>query len=190
MAESFWLDREFTKQDYTQTKLPRGDYENCRFVDCLFSKGFLDNQNFVECTFEGCDFTNTNIAHTIFNDVTFEGCKIVGLQFETCNQLLISLKFIGCNLSIASFIGMHLPNIEFYNCKLHQTDFTDAHLKQAKFPNCDLENAIFENTNLEQADFTSAINFNIDPSINQMKKTRFNKDELIGLLKKYDIVVT
>jgi len=170
MAESFWLDREFTRQDYTQTKLPKGDYENCRFVDCLFSKGFLDNQNFVECT--------------------FEGCKMVGLQFETCNPLLISLKFIGCNLSVASFIGMHLPNIAFYNCKLHQTDFTDTNLKQSKFLDCDLENAIFENTNLEQADFTSAINFNIDPSINQMKKTRFNKDELIGLLKKYDIVVT
>ena len=85
---------------------------------------------------------------------------------------------------------MHLPNIEFYNCKLHQTDFTDAHLKQAKFLDCDLENAIFENTNLEQADFTSAINFSIDPSVNSLKKTRFDKDGLIGLLKKYDIVVT
>ncbi len=190
MAGSFWSDQEFTKQDYTQNKLPKGDYENCCFVDCLFSKGFLDNQNFVECTFEGCDFTNTNIAHTIFNDVSFENCKMVGLQFETCNQLLLSLAFRGCNLSVASFTGMHLPSIQFHDCKLHQTDFTNTHLKQAKFPNCDFKNAIFENTNLEQADFTSALNFDIDPSINQLKKTHFSKDGLIGLLKKYDIVVT
>ncbi|NDV17173.1 pentapeptide repeat-containing protein [Muricauda sp. TY007] len=186
----FWTDQEFIKQDYTQTKLPKGDYENCRFVNCLFSKGFLDNQNFVECTFEGCDLTNTNISHTIFNDVTFEECKMVGLQFETCNQLLLSLNFVGCNLSVASFIGMHLPSIQFNDCKLHQTDFSEAHLKQAEFSGCDLENTLFENTNLEQADFTSALNFNIDPSINQLRKTRFSRDGLIGLLKKYDLVVT
>ena len=53
MAETFWNDQEFTKQDYTQQKLPKGDYENCRFVDCLFSKGYLDNQNFVRGQYLG-----------------------------------------------------------------------------------------------------------------------------------------
>tara|TARA_B100000949_G_scaffold221675_4_gene222611 strand:- start:10964 stop:11221 length:258 start_codon:yes stop_codon:yes gene_type:complete len=85
---------------------------------------------------------------------------------------------------------MDLPRTDFEGCKFHQTDFSEADLKQSKFPNCDFENAIFDNTNLEQADFSSAIHFNIDPSINQVKKTRFSKDGLIGLLKKYDIVVT
>ena len=134
MSANFWTDQKFTKRDYTKQKLPKGDYENCRFVDCLFSKGYLDNQNFVECTFEGCDLTNTNIANTTFNDVTFKDCKMVGVQFETCSQLLLSLRFSGCNLSVASF--------------------------------------------------------NIDPSINHIKKTRFSEGGLIGLLKKYDIVVT
>jgi len=190
MPANFWTDQEFTKEDYTQKKLPKGDYENCRFVDCLFSKGYLDNQNFVECTFEGCDLTNTNIANTTFNEVTFMDCKMVGVQFETCSQLLLSLHFSGCNLSVASFHGMDLPRIIFDGCKLHQTDFSEAHLKQAGFSGCDLENALFENTNLEQADFTSAVNFDIDPSINHIKKTRFSESGLIGLLKKYDIVVT
>ena len=85
---------------------------------------------------------------------------------------------------------MDLPRIGFQDCKLHQTDFSEAHLKQAEFSGCDLENALFENTNLEQSDFTSATNFNIDPSINHIKKTRFSEGGLIGLLKKYDIVVT
>ena len=96
MAQPFWFDQEFTKQDYTQNKLPKGDYENCRFVDCLFTKGFLDNQNFVECTFEGCDFTNTNIAHTIFNEVTFVDCKMVGVQFETCNPMVLAFQSANC----------------------------------------------------------------------------------------------
>lgn len=190
MTTSFWEDKEFTKKDYTQNPLPKGNYENCHFVDCLFSESFLDNQNFVECTFEGCDLTNANIAHTTFNDVTFDNCKMVGVQFETCNHLLLSLHFIGCNLSVSSFHGMDLPCTDFEGCKFHQTDFSEADLKQSKFANCDFENAIFDNTNLEQADFSSAIHFNIDPSINRVKKTRFSKDGLIGLLKKYDIVVT
>ena len=190
MSANFWTDQKFTKRDYTKQKLPKGDYENCRFVDCLFSKGYLDNQNFVECTFEGCDLTNTNIANTTFNDVTFKDCKMVGVQFETCSQLLLSLRFSGCNLSVASFHGMDLPRIIFDGCKFHQTDFTDSNLIQAKFPECDFENALFDGTHLEQADFTSAVNFNIDPSINHIKKTRFSESGLIGLLKKYDIVVT
>lgn len=190
MAQPFWFDQEFTKQDYTQNKLPKGDYENCRFVDCLFSKGFLDNQNFVECTFEGCDFTNTNIAHTIFNEVTFVDCKMVGVQFETCNPMVLAFQFTGCNLSVASFYGMEIPKTTFLNCKLHQVDFSEANLKMSQFPNSDLENAIFNHTQLEQVDFSSAFNFSIDPSINTLKKSKFSKEGLIGLLKKYDIVVT
>ena len=85
---------------------------------------------------------------------------------------------------------MDLPRTVFEDCKMHQTDFTETQLKEGKFPNCDFENAIFDQTNLERADFTSALNFNIDPSINHLKKTRFSKEGLIGLLKKYDIVVT
>lgn len=190
MAESFWVDQEFIKQEYTAHKLPKGDYENCRFVDCTFAKGFLDNQNFVECSFEGCDFTNTNIAHTIFNDISFMGCKMVGLQFETCNPLLSTFQFRRCNLSVASFHGMSLPQTLFEDCKLHQVDFSQAQLKGCTFHGSDFKDAIFVNTDLEQADFTSAVNFNIDPSVNHLKKSKFSKDGLIGLLKKYDIVVT
>ncbi len=190
MADNFWLEQEFVKQDFTQTKLPKGDYEECSFVDCLFSKGFLDNQNFVDCTFDGCDLTNTNIAHTIFNGATFKSCKMVGVQFGTCNQLLLTLHFLDCNLSVASFIGMNLPQIQFMDCRLHQTDFTDTQLTMAKFPNCDFDNAIFENTDLSGADLSTAFGFNIDPTINQLRKTRFSQEGLIGLLKKYDIVVT
>ena len=190
MALTFWTEQEFIKEDYRQTKLPKGDYENCRFVDCLFSEGYLDNQNFVECTFEGCDFTNANISHSIFNTVSFVGCKMVGLRFETCDPLLLSIHFEGCNLSLASFYGMELPQTLFTNCKMHQVDFSETHLRGSSFPETDLENAIFDQTDLEQVDFVSAFNFNIDPSKNKVRKAKFSKEGLIGLLKKYDIAVT
>ena len=84
-----------------------GIYDNNLKMSVAEWQKSVNNQNFVECTFEGCDLTNTNISHTIFNDVTFERCKMVGLQFETCDQLLMSFKFVGCNLSVASFSGLN-----------------------------------------------------------------------------------
>ena len=47
----------------------------------------------------------------------------------------------------------------------------------------------FEGSILDKANFINAINFTIDPTTNSLKKAKFHKDGLIGLLKKYDIVV-
>ncbi|MEO0571905.1 MAG: pentapeptide repeat-containing protein [Bacteroidota bacterium] len=185
----FFADKKWVKKDYRDHRLPKGDYENCTFEDCQFQEGFLDNQHFVECQFLDCDLTNTNIAHTQFNDVVFEGCKLVGIRFETCDPLLSSFQFKGCNLSLASFYKMDMSNTVFCNCKLQKVDWTLTNLTNTKFKDCNLENAIFESSILEEADFTSAFNFNIDPTRNTIKKSKYNKEGLIGLLKKYDLVV-
>jgi len=48
---------------------------------------------------------------------------------------------------------------------------------------------MFENTNLQKVDLRSAINYSINPEINQIKKAKFSASGLRGLLEKYDIVV-
>ena len=181
--------KQFEKKDFRIHKLPKADYEYCRFSDCQFQEGYLDNQHFVECVFENCNLTNSNIAHTQFNDVVFKGCKLVGLHFETCDPLLFNFQFEGCNLSLASFYEMVLANTHFEECTLHQTDFTLTDLTNSQFNQCDLKNAVFDNSNLTGVDFSSATNFSIDPNQNTIKKAKFNRASLIGLLKKYDIVV-
>jgi uncharacterized protein YjbI with pentapeptide repeats len=70
---------------------------------------------------------------------------------------------------------------------LHQVDFSLTEAKSCSFNHCDLENAIFESTNLEKSDFSSAINFNIHPANNNLKGTVFSEDNLIGLLKPFQI---
>ncbi|NKI30880.1 pentapeptide repeat-containing protein [Croceivirga thetidis] len=185
----FIQDKEFKKLDFSKDKLPKGNYEYCRFYDCHFEKGFLDNQHFVECHFEKCNLTNVNVANTQFNDVMFDTCKLVGVLFETCDPLLLNFQFKGCNLSLASFYEMKLPNTYFDDCILHQTDFTLSNLTNTKFFNCDLKNAVFERTNLKGVDFYTAFNFEIDPELNTLTKAKFRQESLIGLLKKYDIVV-
>ena len=185
----FFADKTYVREDFRKNRLPKGDYENCIFEECLFQESFLDNQHFTECQFVQCDLTNTNVAHTQFNDVTFQECKLVGIHFETCDPLLSTLQFKNCNLSLASFYEMDIAHTLFDACKLHEVDFIRATLKKCSFPQCDFKNAVFENTNLEGADFTSAFNFDIDPSKNTIKKAKYSKEGLIGLLKKYDIVV-
>ncbi|WP_243414790.1 pentapeptide repeat-containing protein [Flagellimonas aquimarina] len=175
--------------DYTKNRLPKADYENCIFENCKFSDSYLDNQNFMECEFIECDLGNANVKNTIFKEVVFKRCKLIGLHIEDCNDFLMSFQFENCNLNLASFLGMKLANTRFTECKLVQTDFAQADLTKALFLNCNMENAIFQHTVLEKADLSTSFNFNIDPEQNRLKKAKFSKDNLRGLLKKYDIVI-
>ncbi|SHG73418.1 pentapeptide repeat-containing protein [Flagellimonas flava] len=190
MHKQFIADKKYKGEDYSQNPLPRADYENCVFTNCNFAGGFLDNQNFMECEFVDCDLTNTNIKHTIFKETVFRGSKLVGLRFEDCNDLLLSMRFQSCNLTLASFFGLSLQGTHVVDCLLVETDFSEADLSQALFDQCNLEKALFHRTLLYQTDFTTSFNLDIDPEQNQLKKTQFSKENLIGLLKKYDIVVT
>ena len=190
MNAPFIADRTFVNEDFTSSRLEKGDYENCVFEGWLFKEGYLDNQNFMECEFVNCDLTNSNIKHTIFKETSFKGCKLTGLRFEECNHLLLSIRFEDCNMTLTSFNGLALKGTFFSNCILQESDFTDSDLSFAQLPYCNLKKAIFENTVLHQTDFTESIEIDIDPALNQLKKTKFSKENVIGLLKKYDIVVT
>ena len=66
---------------------------------------------------------------------------------------------------------------------------TNAEFQGAQFEACDLNKAAFENTNLEGADLTSAYNFSIDPEKNRVKKARFSRTGLAGLLMKYELKI-
>ncbi len=189
MSGAFVLDKTYENQDFSANRLEKGEFENCTFINCNFSNGYLDNQNFMECEFVDCDLTNANIKHSIFKETSFKGSKLVGVRFEDCNDLLLSVAFEDCNLTLASFYGLSLKGTIFNNCILVETDYTEADLTQGVFSGCKMQKAIFHQTNLHGADLSTAIEFDINPEHNQLKKTRFGKDNLIGLLKKYDIVI-
>ncbi|KQC30338.1 pentapeptide repeat-containing protein [Flagellimonas eckloniae] len=190
MSNSFIADKTFDNQDYSETRLKKADYENCIFKNCKFSNGFLDNQNFMECQFLECDLTNANVKHTIFKECLFTSSKLMGLRFEDCNDFLLAVEFENSDLSFASFFQLSIKNTPFKDCKLIETDFTEADLTLSTFTNCNIDRAIFNQTILEKADFRTSFNFDIDPQQNKLKKARFSKENLIGLLKKHDIVVT
>lgn len=187
MNNAFVSDQTFKNQNYAQTRLPKGEYENCVFMGCDFSNGYLDNQNFTECEFIDCNLSNANIAHTVFNDVSFSLCKMIGLKFETLNAFLLSFSFNSCTLNLSSFYQMQLKNMRFVECKLIETDFAETNLTKALFDNCDMKNTVFENSILLEADLRTAYNLNLDPEKNRIKKAKFSKVGALGLLTKYGI---
>ena len=84
---------------------------------------------------------------------------------------------------------MKLKKTLFKNSKISEADFTDTDLTRSIFMNCDLQRTIFKNTNLEGVDFSTSFNYSIDPDSNRIKKARFSRQGLAGLLDKYDIEI-
>ena len=115
---------------------------------------------------------------------------MVGVSFEDCNPTLFSPDFKGCNLTMASFYGLTTKNLIFNGCTLVETDFTEADLTGVLFEHCNLQRAVFQQSILDKADFRTAEDFSLDPEKNKLAKAKFSRKNLLGLLKKYDIVVT
>jgi uncharacterized protein YjbI with pentapeptide repeats len=115
---------------------------------------------------------------------------MIGLKFEECNSFLMAFSFNHCVLNFSSFYQLNLKNTAFSECKLIEVDFTTANLTEASFNACNLEKAVFENTILEKTDLRNAFNFSIDPERNRLKKAKFSKENVEGLLSKYDILIT
>ncbi|MDC9722733.1 MAG: pentapeptide repeat-containing protein [Urechidicola sp.] len=175
--------------DYTNTRLPIGEYDNCNFINCNFSSSDISNCTFIECKFEDCNLSNTLTKNTAYQEVGFLNCKMMGLKFNSCNNFLLAISFKNCQLNLSSFYQLKIKNTPFNNCNLQEVDLTEADLTGSEFNNCDLNRVIFDQTNLEKVDFRTAINYEIDPENNRIKNARFSSGDLIGLLKKYRIKI-
>jgi uncharacterized protein YjbI with pentapeptide repeats len=125
-----------------------------------------------------------------FRDTRFSDCKLMGVQFTLHNDKLFHAHFENCNLQLSAFPKMSLKKMQFQQCNLREVDFTSAELPEASFDGCDLLGATFVDSNLEKADFRNAVNVALDPDQNRIKKAKFSRDGLAGLLQKYQIEVS
>ena len=108
MSQEFHQDQTFSQIDYTQHPFPKGEYDNCTFVDCKFENVDMAAMTFLECTFDTCDLTNAKIKSTSFNEVDFVNCKLLGVDFSLCNDFMFSVNFDSCNLELTSFAGLKI----------------------------------------------------------------------------------
>lgn len=189
MERAYQEDKEFESIDYAIKKLPVGEYENCKFINCNFAEANLSKITFIDCVFDNCNLSTANINGTSFQETQFLNCKFMGLRFEDCNQFLFTAGFTGCMLNLSTFYKMKLKNTRFINCSMQEVDFTETDLTAAELDNCNLLQAVFDHTVLEKADLRTAINFSIDPERNKLKKAKFSATALSGLLHKYDLTI-
>jgi fluoroquinolone resistance protein len=180
----------FNGANFKATDLLLGDYENCTFQNSDFANADLSGIGFIDCRFSSCNLSTIKLGQTAFRDVVFKDCKMVGLHFEHCNDFLFAAGFQNCVLNFSSFYKLKLKKTIFKDCNLQEVDFTEADLSSSIFDYCDLNKAIFDNTVLEKTDFRTAYHYIIDPQSNKLKKAKFSKDGLDGLLHKFDIIIT
>ena len=173
--------RKIEKIDFTQETLEEHYYQ-CEFAKCYLSDMKISKVIFEECTFKECNFSLSKVHAASWQNVVFEGCKMTGMDFTNSNKFSLSLEFNDCILSYALFTGMNLKGTRFSNSDLQNVDFADADLTNSAFVNCDLTSTTFQHTNLEKADLTSARNYSINPFNNRLKKARFSRYGLEGLL--------
>ena len=189
MSQQFIDDQTFTGLDFSKTALQKGIYENCQFTDCNFSTVRLSGSTFIDCQVTNCDFSNATLTETGFQNSLFDSCKLIGLRFDSCQSFLFSPAFKNCRLDFSSFYKMDLTKSSFQDCSLVDVDFAHANLSKLDLDKCNLTNAVFEQTNLLETDFRTAINFNIEPTINQINKAKFAINGLRGLLRKYNLTI-
>ncbi|MNL55584.1 Pentapeptide repeats (8 copies) [compost metagenome] len=113
----------------------------------------------------------------------------MGINFSECIDFLFSVSFQNCILDYSSFEGKKMVKTTFADCSLKGAVFANTDLKGSKFDNCNLDSAQFERTNLREANLSTAINYAIDPELNDIKKARFSIHGIPGLLNKYDIKI-
>lgn len=190
MQSPFIADKIFKNQDFTTNRLPKAEYDNCSFINCNFNASYLSANMFLECQFVDCDLSNSKTSDTTFKDVIFKNCKLLGVLFNDCNQLLMSITFDNCQLNFASFYQVKLANTTFSKCQFNKTEFTEANLSKSIFDDCDFNNAVFFNTNLEHADFLTSYNYSIHPENNKIKGAKFSKAQIKGLLDSYKIHIS
>jgi fluoroquinolone resistance protein len=180
---------EFIKEDYNLYALATAEYDNCTFTGCNFESSNLTGIVFTHCRFVNCNMGNANIKSTAFKEVAFTECKLLGMNFGIADPFLFTVGFEKCNLQFASFFRMKMKQTKFISCNLREADFVEADLTAALFKDCELYGAVFENTILEKTDFRLAVNYAFDPEMNRIKKAKFSREGLHGLLHKYDISI-
>lgn len=180
---------QFEGNNFQQSELEKGVYEECRFISCNFSESNLKKYVFIDCIFEKCNLSNSILTKTSFQGCEFRSCKMVGVRFDHCTPLLLSFSFDSCMLNLSSFYGLKIPGTNFMKCNLQEADFTGCSLVGSNFQHTDLYRAIFHNTILEECDLRSAENYSIDPEENSIRRAKFSLEGIPGLLIKYTLQI-
>lgn len=189
MDELIHINKTFEKINFINKRVEGREFDGCHFKNCDFS-----GTAFVDCIFSDCEFTDCNLAmvklpSSSLKTVDFQLSKLMGIRFDECQDFLFSVSFAGCMLDYSWFTNKKLQKTKFLNSSLKEVNFGNADLTKATFDGSNLAGAIFSATKLNEANFSNAINYQINPEQNSVKKAVFSTDGIAGLLTEYDIKI-
>lgn len=163
--------------------------EGCTFVDCDFTEANLSRRRFTDCAFVGCDLSNCGMTGAGFQGVTLERCKALGVLWETCEQLLFSVRMSECVLDLGSWNGCDLSRSAYFGGSLRECDFTGAQCEGTEFVGVNLTGARFEDTALKGARFSGVTGLELDPALNRVQGMRVDREALPGLLFRWGLEI-
>ena len=176
-------------KDFSNKWLDETEYENIKFLNCDFTNARLNGIEFIDCTFESCNFSNAILDTASLKNCIFHECKLLGVSFSAIRDFGFEIHMKQCNLSFASFDKKKVYKSTFQHCNMEGVNFTQADLSKSKLSECNMLDALFNNTNLSGVDFRSNTNFVIHPETNNIKKARFQSQDLRRLLVGYNILI-
>lgn len=165
------------------------EFQDCVFKNCDLNGASFSGKTLVDCRFENCNLSMMQTGGAAFNDVRFKNCKMLGVIFSDARDGLFSVSFDSCILDYCSFFGKKMTKANFIKCSLKEANFTQTNLTQANFSGSDLAGAIFHETLLSKADLSAAVNFIIDPELNDIRNASFSASEIAGLLTRHQIKI-
>ena len=165
------------------------EYFECIIDGCTLFEYVFTNCIFSNCTFSNCDLSMCKLNNTQMNDVKFDNCKVLGVDFSRCPGFLFEVNFTDCILDFCSFEKLKMANTSFKKCSMKGVDLVGTQLQNSLFHQTNLEEATFTNTNLKEANLSTAYNFTISPTQNNLKKAIFSENNLSGLLHEFGITI-
>jgi len=189
MSSNYIIDASIERTIYGAYDIMYKDFERCTFTNCDFTACDFLGVAFTDCSFISCNFSEAKINYVALRDAQFTDCNFNGVNFSMVDSLLFGVGFKDCTLDYAKFYTLKLKGTTFSSCSLIAVDFMSTDLTGVIFDDCNLHKAVFIDAIANNADFTTSYNFSIDPEKNKLKKAKFSKAGLKGLLHKYDIIV-
>jgi fluoroquinolone resistance protein len=180
-------DKTFENIDFSENRVSKREFNNCKFLNCNFQKADLSSNDFVDCSFNNCNLSLAVLDNAGIKNIQFSDCKLMGIDFSKCSSFLFSASFKNCILDYSSFYQKKMKKTMFSDCSLKSVNFEETDVSFSIFNNCDLLNAVFIRSILEKADFRTARNYAFDPDLNKIRKAKFSFPAVAGLLDKYDI---
>ncbi|MEA3341442.1 MAG: pentapeptide repeat-containing protein [Chloroflexota bacterium] len=192
-TETDYAGQTFKKIRLEQARLVSTEFHDCTFDRCSFAEAAFQSCRFVNCVFMRCDLSLIQVPKCSFVAVRFESSKVIGVNWTrarwSATKLGAPVSFSECAISHSTFIGLNLKRIQIRDCVAVDVDFREADLSQADFAGTDLSDSLFLGTDLAKADLSRARNYQIDPSQNIVKGTKFSLPEAISLLYNLDIIL-